>query len=154
MKHISDTVVGFLPEKLGIEVSAASSDINTGEVGISTSFDQAMEAVQYQMIGGLGGSVGYADVKIPDYEYAYSFETEKKLINCIKAGNATQSKSICDDIIRENMTEKTMPVSAIRFIIYDIVGSVLKAISDIRGISDILSKEYVKRLTRTGGHMI
>lgn len=144
MNEITDKAIEFFADKLEIEIVKSSGGIHNGSLGIHSSYDEAVEVMQYRMLTGFfDGDISYSDIGT-ESGYCYTIENEQKLIHLIKAGETENACEFAEDII-SNIAEHGQ-VQITRLILSNIASTVLRTSNESELGSTILQKQYFKRM--------
>ena len=118
----------------------AKSGIHDGLTTISSAYYEAEYAMKYHSIFGCEPSVewqGSAKVR----NYFYPPEEDSKLYNAMVSGNLPESVAVFDNIWQINTIRNNMPKEYIYCLLYDIAGTVIRALN-IVGTPSISVSEF------------
>lgn len=121
----------FIQDKLHIYFSAAISDIHKNITSINSAYEEALEAMEYKMVMGYSTIISYNSIKVTGNKYSYSLETEKQLVNFIKAGELENSQAIVNKIFDENFSNNYLSVEMTKCLMFDIASTLVKTIGEV-----------------------
>jgi AraC-like DNA-binding protein len=113
-------------------------------IDISLSFSDASSALKYKLIKGYG-SITHIDEtgNIPEHIFQYSIETEKQIINFLKAGNLGKLKEILDAIVNENILSRETSPEIIENLFSALAGTAIRTIYEIGGsVKDVFDFQF------------
>lgn len=131
LARVAKEAKDFLNEKVGIGLTLSISDVHHTFMGLSQSYQEALEAMQYKMITGEGKIIFYDDIKNSNKNYEYSLESEYKLINCIKIADYEKAMEIIESIFERNFSSEKLSVQVARCLMFDLASTMVKALNDI-----------------------
>lgn len=124
MKEILEDTLQFVEDTFHFKIMVFMGGVNGGAEGIHESYLQAKEAQEYAELLDTD-MVIYDEVKNIQKKYAYSIDTEQKIINAIKAGNSEIAYETVRQVLERNYGEP-ISVDMRRCLIYDMMGTLLK----------------------------
>ena len=148
MQRLSLQSKQFIEDKFQITLSLSSSRIHEGLPGIPAAFREAMDAMEYRIIKGSGSVLRYDDIKNPNRFYNFSIDTEQKFINCIKAGDIEKASNILNHVFDDNFTNTAPSIEFARCLMFDLIGSMLKALDGEENAAFLETLDPVKRLSK------
>ena len=122
---------GFARDNFGVAVRTAASGVHEGVYGLPAAYKEALGALEYKTVTENDGVMFLDEIKTPAYYYDYTFESEYRLINCIKSGETDVSLKIMNDIFLNILSKDDMSVEFIKCLVFDLAGTILKAIGNI-----------------------
>lgn len=124
-----------------------SSVYNTIE-GISQGFQDALYVMEYKLNMGIEETVFYNDIEETDQTiYYYPFNEENKLVNFLKVGDFENSKLLIEEIIKKNLYDKKVSHKVVKYLVFNLVSTVLRAINELNSSSGINDYEqYISQL--------
>jgi AraC-like DNA-binding protein len=136
IKEVKD----YFAVKYDLIFTVGIGSVYTTPKNVSMSLRDAMSALKYKVIKGQGSITHIDEVSnIPDHIFEYSFDTEKQLINLVKAGSIEKLKELIDEIIDENMLHQETSPEIIENLFNALAGTAVRTIYDIRAsVEDIL----------------
>lgn len=148
IKELIETMQQLLEEKFQFTPIALVGDVHEGLQGIHPSYGEACELGEYVELLNTDLII-YSDVKNVQKKYNYSMETEQKIINAIRIGNAPLAMEYINQAFDDNIDDR-ISIDVCRCLIYDMMGTLLKG-ADEGGYfnfseGDSFSKELSARL--------
>jgi YesN/AraC family two-component response regulator len=119
-------------------LTAAISAQQEGEYGIFQAFQEAIEAMEYRIIGGSGGIIHYGDLSGNDNlgaapgGYFYPLKAEQQLIVMVREGQLDKAKAFVGEIIQKNVTTEPFPFHTAKCLMFDLMATLQKVIGEIR----------------------
>jgi YesN/AraC family two-component response regulator len=141
----------FIQEKLHIYFSVAISGNHREVRNINVAYQEALEAMEYRMINGFSTILCYSDIKVTENRYKYPLETEQMLINFTKAGDFEKAEAIVNEVFNENFTGNKLSIEMTKCLIFDIVGTLVKTIAEVKNNKEnpFVEELYpIERLTK------
>ncbi|MCK9479500.1 MAG: AraC family transcriptional regulator [Firmicutes bacterium] len=118
-----------------IQLSASISNIHQTLRGVVFAYREALEAMEYKMVVGMGQILHYNDIMKygadDGKKYHYPLQLEYQLINFIKAADIESSKRIVYDIFEKNFSDRALAVQTAKNLLINIIGTITKAINEI-----------------------
>lgn len=117
----------------GIIFTVGVGNIYNKPEKIFMSFIDALSALKYKVVKGEGSIIHVEELNnIPDNVLEYSIETEKQIINLIKAGNSEEVGLLLDEIIRKNIRQNEVSAEVVENLFNSLASTAIRAIYDIR----------------------
>ncbi|WP_026486087.1 helix-turn-helix domain-containing protein [Caldanaerobius polysaccharolyticus] len=126
----SQEVKEFVESELHFKVNIGVGNIYLDYKNIATSYEEARIALDYAILKGMD-ILFYEDIKVENVIYDFPVQKEISLTNCIKAGDDIHAMQIIDELYRENICEKRLSLQMMKYFVYDIYSTVLKAAYEI-----------------------
>lgn len=122
----------FFNSSLQIKLSASLGNICYGAEMICGSYEKAKEALEYRML--MGNNVLIDTEHLSEFAlfYEYSIESEKDIMNSLKSGNFAQARDLVFQVIDNNVDSGMMSAQLARCMLFDLAGTIIKALSLIR----------------------
>jgi len=128
VKESAKLLEGQLKIKCNISASPAIYDVKD----ISRAYKQAQKAMEYVFVSANENIIRYQDIMDETInEYSFSFEEEKKLINCVKAGDFSGVEGVLDSVFRRMFSNRCLSLNLARCLYYDIISTAIKALMEI-----------------------
>ncbi len=114
--------------------------------GIGQAYQEAVDAMEYKMVLGKKGIIAYQDIRRDPAElsrngYYYPLQTEQQLINFIKTGDFGQASDFMNEITARNFSKPVMSLTLARCLIFNLVGTMMKAIHELGDGDDSLLED-------------
>ena len=106
-------------------------------MGISRSFDEAREALNYKTLHNDKSVLWFSEISKAHESYYYPLNIESRLINFTKLGDWKGIDEILKRVYKENFIKRNLPITMMQHLIYELKGTLLKAL-------DILAIEHKK----------
>lgn len=132
MESISCRLKQQLMNEFGFILTIGIGNMYTGIDNITRSFKEALIALNYKIAKGCNSVICYRDVQENNENYYYPVEIEAKLINCIKAGQFNEVKTVINDIFRENFEKRHLSYKLMLCLFFDIMSTAIKTFSEIK----------------------
>lgn len=121
----------FIYENFGFEFYTALSNIHSFSDGINLAYREALSCMEYKTETN-EQILFYHRLNAERHTgYFYSFTQEKQLINLIKTNNLPEAERMFENILCDFKKRSFMSAGLLRFLIYDIAGTLFKALQDI-----------------------
>lgn len=116
--------------ELGIDLSAAASDLHDSMFGIPDAYQEALCVMEYKAVMRTGDIMAYRQISVSSQGYNYSIETERQLINCIKSGDSKAADLCLNEIFEKNYSTTVLPAHMAKCLVFDVVGTIFKTVSE------------------------
>lgn len=93
---------------------------------IHFSYLEAKEAEEYLSLLD-GNTIFYQDIRNMNKKYDYSLESETKILNAIRAGNAESAKKTVKEILERNSMRNSLSSQGYKCLLYDLMGTMMKS---------------------------
>ena len=131
LSYAADKLLQVL-RQINISATIASGDTAYSVWDIKTSFQQAMDALNYRIIKGNDTVIHYKEISFnKNRQYDYPLELENRLICLVKAGNFQDVKSLISQVFEKNSSIKDQSVEIVRCFMFDMVSTVLKSLYEL-----------------------
>ncbi|HML46566.1 MAG TPA: AraC family transcriptional regulator, partial [Clostridia bacterium] len=99
---------------------------------LNATYLKGQEAMEYRMV--LGDNVVIDAANLTEFSlfYDYALEVESGIINSLRAGDEAQAKKLIFQVIDDNLSSGMLSARLARCIFFDLIGTVVKALSGIR----------------------
>lgn len=119
-----DNVRQLMNEKFDLKVTALVGALGQGLSGIHISYTQAEELREYVQL--LEEEViVYEDVKTRKLKYNYAMESEEKIINAIKVGEAASARAYMEQVFEENLSND-VSIDTVHCLTFEMMGTLIK----------------------------
>ena len=152
LKSRADDVMTKLAEELhqyilntnNIDITIALSNVHNSVMGIHDAYDEAMEVMEYKEVMGIKGVINYRRAQDDsDIQYYYPAEQEQQIINNIRLGEFATVEGILHGIFEENFRKRNLPPHIAKYVMYNLIGTVLKAMNDMDATSEDRYLKYI-----------
>jgi AraC-like DNA-binding protein len=127
---------------LHFPVVTALGEPRQGIEGVYYSGLEAMETLRYLELNTGQSILHYRDIKYTGNKYSYPQETEQKLINLIRIGDADAAVDLFRQIWAENVSSQNFQGRIVKLLSYDILGSLTKGMEQDLVLDDILLRNF------------
>lgn len=127
LESVLDQLKSFLAEYAGVDILVSCGDFEEGMDGIHLSYQKAREAGEF--VGRFEETqqiIWYEDIRNRYTLLDYSIESEQKIINAIRAGEAQQACQWVKEVIEENFYRRELIPNMKTCLFYELYGTVTK----------------------------
>ena len=119
----------IISEHFHVSFIAAVGEIQFSADGIPIAYQEAQMAAEYGLLRNKGRTIFHKDLtSTTKTDYSYTIETERQLINYIRVGDSCAAKALIDEVFTINFAEKNLILSMAKCLMFDITGTVIKAL--------------------------
>lgn len=137
------------------DVKIALSNIHNGAAGIPAAYSEAMEAMEYKEIMGIKGIVTYTSSQDNrTIEYYYPIEQEQQVINNIRLGEFAATEQMLQGLFEENIIKRKISPYMVKCLMYNMLGTILKAMNDFGTAEDGKYLAYITEFERLMGQLM
>lgn len=140
LEGVLDQLKCFLKEYAGVNILIACGDFEEGMDGIHLSYQKAREAGEFIGKSGEEQIIWYEDIRNRYTLFDYSIESEQRIINAIRVGEAEQACQWMKEIIEENFCRRELIPNMKICLFYELYGTVTK------GAEEGGCGEYIEQL--------
>ena len=128
MQTLLSLRVNYLKTKFGITVSASISNSHQGYLGIQTSYYEALESMEYQILTGKGRVILFRDIHIDaEQEEDYYFLKEvSKWLQVVLAKDFENAKKIIEDIFNKWLVDDMHAANLIKYRMNEIIKEIIQ----------------------------
>ncbi|MDI6617081.1 MAG: AraC family transcriptional regulator [Clostridiales bacterium] len=136
-------IQGYIAGNYKINFSLSAGNIHDGIYGISKSYNESAEAMDYKMVMRIEGSLCYSDIqKLPENNTKCSFKKELNLINqMIESGNI---ESALDELFNSLFMNRHFSLEMSKCFKMNIMSTLTKIVNDMDNIE---SRKYVNLIS-------
>lgn len=143
----------FLNAKFHIRLSVSFSSVHRTLQSIPQAYNEALDAMEYKLVMGDSDILCYEDIHNtaatkPDEGYYYPLQAEQQLINFVKAGDEAGAEPLLLDLIARNFESNTLPAPVARCLVFDLVGTLMKSVSEVGGGAALQLFQRGKRIEK------
>ncbi len=129
---VAATAAGRLAERVGVHFMAAVSGVHTGTGEIPQAWSEALQTMEYKRLLGIEGISHLEDVaEVRGGSYSYPPETERRLINAVRTGDASSAAAIIRDVFARSFAPGVLSPAAARCLMFDLVSTMIKAMEEL-----------------------
>lgn len=119
-----------------MELTVSVGGIHASLAGVAEAYREAVDAMAYKMVLGKREIITYDEIRVDSgdhlgFGYYYPLQLEQQIINAIKAGECEQASRSMGEIMRRNFDKPIMPLTLARCLIFNLVGTMVKAINEL-----------------------
>lgn len=132
MREVSKKAQRFCTDNFNLYFSVAQSGVCRSLSHIFAAYKEALDVLEYKVVMCNCENLTISDLKShTKYEYNYSLALEQQLIDSIKLGDFARVSDTVDKIFEVSFEQSNPPLSIIRCLIFNIIGTMIKAISEL-----------------------
>lgn len=135
MKEIAYKTSDFMKEYFQSELTIAAGEVNSGVEGISQSYSEALDALEYRVVLGCGHYIRYADTSTStnakSNRYYYPLNMEQQLIYAVKSGNYCKAESLLEEVFKENFSVHPVSVPLAKCLMYNLTSTLLHTLDEV-----------------------
>ncbi|WP_158289709.1 helix-turn-helix domain-containing protein [Paenibacillus flagellatus] len=150
---IANDIRQFLSSQYRIRLSVSIGGVHRTVAGIPQAYAEALDAMEYKLVMGRDEILSYGDLRARMTEgresgYDYPLEVERQLINYVRTGDFPKARRTLDDIIERNFASPVMPLPLARCLLFDLVGTLVKAAGEAGALPEEEAPHDAKRIER------
>lgn len=116
-----------------IKITIASSSIRQGISEIGGCYQEALNALDYQIVRGISSILYFEEMKESGLTYFhYPQEDEGKLLNCLKSGDFAGAEQLLDQLYRHNFTSNKISPEMGKGLFFGLLGTVMKLSNSLK----------------------
>jgi AraC-like DNA-binding protein len=124
-------------------VTISMGDCHTGELGVFSSFSEALEGMKQKYIYGYGKVMLWKDSEIKENEYYYPIKIEKHIMNNLTIGQKKETLDAVKELFANLRSRTNISSDNILQIFIQLIGTTVKYLMDNNiNISDIFGHDY------------
>ncbi len=129
---VAATAAARLGERLRVHFTAAVSAVHAGTAEIPTAWSEALQTMEYKRLLGIEGISHFEDVtEVRGGGSSYPPETERRLINAVRTGDASSAAAIIRDVFARSFAPGVLSPAAARCLMFDLVSTMIKAMQEL-----------------------
>ncbi|MCZ8517732.1 helix-turn-helix domain-containing protein [Paenibacillus filicis] len=143
LKQIVEALKQVVEHRFKILLTVSVSSMHTGVERVSECYREALDALDYQIVLGLGKILYFNEIPLGQQHYYYPIEVEVQLINYVKSADTDQVLSLLDRIYSINFESHHISPELGKRLFFNIQSTVLKILNSMNlkfehGIEDRL----------------
>lgn len=138
LEEIIGMIKAFYEREMTTPLTIAVSNFQSSVENIGTAYGEALQALDYKMILGKNNIIFYDEIHQTSSHYIYSMEMEYKMINYIRTGDYDNAVGSFDRLFKMNIEENRISTDMAKCLMFDVIGTLIKAVDDIDFRSDSL----------------
>ena len=115
-------------EEYRITFTAAVGERFEAETGVSASYEQAKQALEYALHSDRKGVVWHEETRLESATYYYPLELEQRLLGTIRAGETEEALRIVETVVTTNTVQRELSVEMWHQLVGELKGTLLKLI--------------------------
>ncbi|MGG1516638.1 helix-turn-helix domain-containing protein [Paenibacillus oryzisoli] len=131
LTRITEEAQRFIGGRFHIFFTVSVSTVRRTLSELPTAYQEALEAMEYKMVYGTQTVIFHDQIQSFNRSYVYSLENEQQLINYVKAGDFEHAKSILDEVITHNLTDKGLSIDMVRCLMFDLISTMMKSAIEV-----------------------
>jgi AraC-like DNA-binding protein len=132
LRAVSERSVETLESRFGVRLVLAFGDVVGAIAFMHESLRQAELALSYRYFGGTSSVILFHDVENREHEYWYPEDRAKRLSNSLRTGRYSAAEAVLTEVFTENFADRSLPFAMVRFLLFDILSTTVKALSELR----------------------
>ncbi len=100
--------------------------IHDGLEGLHLSYLDSREALRYARLRGDSSIVGYDEINTHEFEFYYTIDTQRKIINAVLAGDYGSAESLIDRVYSDNFQDHRLSLEAIEILLFELMGTAVR----------------------------
>jgi len=138
VKDIAVMLRELLEQELSVKCSIGVGKAYNTLADIRTSYEEACNAVDYRLINDNSEIIFYEEISKVNNTYYYPFDKEVEILNGLRRGKYHETLKVIEEIIAMNVEADNMYLENGQCLLYDLIGTALKAINDLK-INDLVT---------------
>ena len=132
-----DEAKDFIFQNFKISLVFTVGDLHDSIEDIHDAYNEAVNAMEYSRVMERDKTVFYNDIAVKSgMHYYFPVEKEHKLSNFIKSGDYKAASNIIEDIFINDLVKNSTSMEIARFLMLNLVGTILKTIREIDDEAD------------------
>lgn len=143
------TAIEMIDKNFGMTCCCGISQIHRHILGLTDAYQESLEAIKNACVLDGCNIIYYEAIQNLNSLYVYNTEDEYKLIHYIKIGDLEAAVLLIESIVDFNREENQIKLGYMQCLMFDLVGSVMKAVND-EAFGELLGKKgSIKRMMQT-----
>lgn len=148
LNRMASQTQAFMKEHIHAEMTIAVSGVHSDVYGISQSYHEALEALEYRIVLGSGQLIPYKEKSVESAQsqrnYYYPLSVEQQLIYYVKTGNLPKSQMLLGEIYEANFKVHPVSVALAKCLLFNLASTMLKTLDEVSTISRRNFEAHVK----------
>ncbi|WP_372661091.1 helix-turn-helix domain-containing protein [Cohnella sp.] len=116
-----------------MDVTIAFSSVRTGMEEAARCYSEALSALDYRIVHGIGQIIDYESIKdMERHFYYYPLEIESQLMNLLKSGDYPGAEKLLNDIYWQNIESGSLTPEMGKCLFFDLLSTVLKVMNALK----------------------
>ncbi|MBU3144358.1 helix-turn-helix domain-containing protein [Clostridium sp. CF012] len=99
---------------------------------VKFSYEEACNAMEYRLTNDKSDIIFYEEISKISTTYYYPIDKELEILNAIRRGKYIETRKVIEEIISKNVQGNNMYLNNGRCLFYDLIGTALKALNDLK----------------------
>ncbi|MCU6709754.1 helix-turn-helix domain-containing protein [Paenibacillus sp. J5C_2022] len=123
----------LIESRFNMDITIAYSSIREGMEEVGRCYSEALSALDYRIVHGIGKMINYEDIKgLERQYYHYPMDVETQLMNMLKAGDYAGTEKLLNELYTQNITSGTMTPEMGKCLFFDLLSTVLKVMNALK----------------------
>ncbi|MDR9855482.1 helix-turn-helix domain-containing protein [Paenibacillus sp. VCA1] len=134
LQRITAQIREFMHEQMQVKLTIAVGGGHSQIYGITQSYQEALDALEYRIVLGSGQIIRYMDIhlkQVSEHHYYYPLSVEQQLIYVVKSGNYPKAEVLLEDIFRENFSGRPVSVPLAKCLMYNMASTMLNTLDEV-----------------------
>ncbi|MDF2922503.1 MAG: hypothetical protein K0R57_1417 [Paenibacillaceae bacterium] len=143
----------FLENNFLIKCSIGLSNVQMLWSSIPACYEQAVEALEYKLVLGASQIIPFAMIGRPKQELYYPLDMERQIMNLMATGSYEEATAMVQEILRTNFSGGTLSVQMGKLLMFELVGTMMKAVEQIQlSTKELLVEktDLIRQMTECG----
>ncbi|MGI5899128.1 MAG: helix-turn-helix transcriptional regulator [Christensenellales bacterium] len=137
-----------LGKRFSLRFALAASDVKSDWRQLKDAYSEALETLDFNVMSCMDSIVFFRSDEHHIGDYSYSMAREQALTNCLFSGDEQGAMAVVDEVLAENARHINIPAALGKCIMYDLMGTVLKVMSDMDRKSNHSISQQHDRINR------
>ncbi len=115
-----------LRAEFDLESTVGLSAIHSDVAGIPDCYQEALDALEHKLVAGPGRVIRFDETRERRSVYTCPLETERQLLNAVRAGDDEQAGAIFDELFDRNFLQTEPSVQSLKCFVFDMYNLLLK----------------------------
>jgi two-component system response regulator YesN len=131
--ELIEKLKGVVEGKFRMQIAIGVSSIRLGLREASRCYTEALNALDYRIIHGIGSVIHYEQIEETERSYYdFSMETEAQLINYMKSGGSEEALLLLDELYERNVGSRAITPEMSKTLFFDLLSTMLKVIHALK----------------------
>ncbi|MFD0961070.1 helix-turn-helix domain-containing protein [Paenibacillus chungangensis] len=123
----------LIKSRFKMDITIAYSSIREGLEEVGRCYSEALSALDYRIVHGIGKMIDYEDIKgLERQYYHYPMDVETQLMNMLKAGDYAGTEKLLDVLYEKNIASGIMTPEMGKCLFFDLLSTVLKVMNALK----------------------
>lgn len=123
----------LIESRFKMNITIACSAIHEGLEDAGRCYSEALSALDYRIVHGIGKMIDYEDIKgLERQYYHYPMDIETQLMNMLKSGDFAGTEKLLDDLYTQNIESGTITPEMGKCLFFDLLSTLLKVMNALK----------------------